>query len=261
MTTPTNVRLLLRGLLVVSAKEGQPNGKVGILRTAPAGHELKIAVHRIPPGPPPEPRILTRPDIRDRLYLNVTSAQPNITVRNNTPVNRLVAPVNQESVNWFVDLEKESELYTFPIGSNSSEFNPLLTFNSGQLFTAAISEDFLQVQRGIFSSYENFGYVAVQLGIDFLTAFKVVFKNGNQTIFDSATEPGIDYRIEISHDADVHPQGPVTDANNYYRALGTGIPLEQKILFMSIRPGIQAGGPPAGPEAACFPAYLGRTSI
>jgi hypothetical protein len=159
-------------------------------------------------------------------------------------------------------LERSSELYPFPIGSNSNEFRSILTFNSGQLFTfPPLSENFLLVQRGIFSNYQNFGYVAITIGVDFLTAHSAVFKNGATTVFDSLTEPGTDYLIEITHDAEVHPAGPVTDANHYYRALGSGIPLEQRILFMSIPVGDDVGGPPAGPEAACYPAYLSQTEI
>lgn len=261
MPPPTNVRLLLRGLVALSGREGQPNGKVGVLRTSPPGHELTIVVRRIPPvGPAPDP-VNVNP-IQDTLSLNVVSAEPNITIRNRNPVNRLQAPTNQDSFNWFVDLERSSELYRFPIGANRSEFRPILTFNSGQLFTfPPLSDNFLLVQRGIFSAYQDFGRVAVTIGVDFLTAFSAVFRNGATTIFDSSTEPGTDYRIEITHDAEEHPPGPVSDANHYYRALGTGIHPEQRILFMSIPLGEDVGGPPAGPEAACFPAYLGQTDI
>lgn len=261
MPAPTNVRLLLRGLLVLSAREGQSTGKVGVLRTAPPGHGVTIVVHKIPPnGPAPDPINLN--PIHDALSLNIISAEPNITIRNKNPVNRIQAPANQDSFNWFVDLERGSELYRFPIGANNNEFRPILTFNSGQLFTVPpLSDNFLLVQRGIFSSYQTFGRVAIRIGVDFLTAFSAVFKNGANTIFDSTAEPGTDYRIEITNDAAQHPAGPVSDANFYYRALGSGIPLEQRILFMSIPQGDEVGGPPAGPEAACFPAYLGQTDI
>jgi hypothetical protein len=250
MPAPTNVRLLLRGLLVLSAREGEPNGKVGVLRTSPPGHGVTIVVNKIPlDGSEPE-QINLNP-IHDALSLNVLSAQPNITIRNKNPVNRIQAPANQDSFNWFVDLERSSELYRFPIGAN----------NNGQLFTERVSRNFLLVQRGIFSSYQTFGYVAITIGVDFLAASSLVFKNGANTIFDSAAEPGTEYLIEITNDAAQHPQGPVSDANYYYRALGTGIPLEQRILFMSIPEGEEVGGPPIGPEAACFPAYLSETNI
>jgi len=259
MPAPSNVRLLLRGLLVLSAREGQPNGKVGCLRVPPAGHELTIKITKIPPaGPAPQPVTLNRAQIQDTLSLNITSAEPNVTIRNKNPVNRFQAPVNQDSFNWFVDLEKASELYAFPIGANTDELKPVLSFNSGQLFTAAISYNFLQVQRGIFARYQDFGFVAITIGVDFLTTFRAVFKNGNNLIFDSATEPGTDYVIEMTNDADNHPPGPVSDANHYYRALGTGIPLEHRILFMSTP---QVGGPPAGPEAACYTAYVSQTNF
>jgi hypothetical protein len=218
-------------------------------------------VHKVPPtGPSPADITLTRPQIRDTLSLNVTSAEPNITIRNKNPINRQAAPTNQDSFNWFVDLERSTELYKFPIGATSDELKPVLTFNSGQLFPLSLSENFLLVQRGIFSAYENFGRVAVILGVDFLTTARAVFRNGDDTpIFDSSTEPGTDYVITINHDAATHPPGLISDANHYYRALGTGIPVEHKILFMSIHE--EGGSGPAGPEAACFPAYLGQSNI
>jgi len=259
MPAPTNVRLLLKGLLVLSAKENQATGKVGILRTSPPGHDLTIEIRRKFPTAPPQTTTINRPQISDVLSLNVVNAQPNITIRNKNPVNRNAAPANQDSINWFVDLERASELYRFPVGVLSEELRPVLTFNSGQLFTAALSETALLLQRGIFSSYQTFGTVAITLGIDFLMTSQAVFRNGSATVFNSAAEPGVDYEITITHDAAQHPQGPVTDANNYYRALGTGIPLEQRVLFMSIRPA--PGGGPVGPEAACFPAYLGQSDF
>ena len=261
MPASTNVKLILQGSLVLSAKENQTTGTVGILRIPPPGHELTIEIQKIPPtGPKPPLITLVRDQIRDKLYLNVTSAQPNITIRNKNLVDRKAEKTNQDSFNWFVDLEKASELYKFPIGADINEFNPLLTFNSGQLFSFALSENFLQVQKGIFSTYEDFGYVAVKLGIDFFTTVRTVFINGvDPPVFDSLTEPGTDYLITIKNEAKTHPPGPVTDANHYYRGLGSGISLQQRILFLSeTDPGLS---PPAGPEAACFPAYLSQSNI
>lgn len=281
---PTNITMLLKGLLVLDAKEGHTIGVVGILKNPPPGHVLTIKITRQPPGGGPV--TMPPPPIGGTLSLNIVNAgSPNITIRNPNPVNRTVAPANQDSIKWFVDLERAGELYRFSIGANRDEFMPILTFNSGRLFAAELSENFLLVQRGIFASYEDFGRVALTLGVEFLSATSAVFKNGPDVVFDSASEPGTDYKIEITHDAAQHPP-VVTDANNYYKALGAGIPLEQRILFMSlserellkarlkeaqlkknkeledaIRNLLRILGPPAGPEAACFPAYLGQTNI
>jgi hypothetical protein len=284
---PTNVTLLLRGLLVLAAREGQTTGKVGILKAPPQGHELTIAISEHPPtGPDPDPITLTRRQIMDTLLLSIENdAQPTITIPNKKPVNRLAHPTEEDSFRWVVDLERAGELYDFSIGANRSELMPILTFNSGQLFAADLSESFLLVQEGIFSPYRDFGRVALAIGIRFPSATRAVFKNGDVPLFDSETSPGTDYVIEITHDAPEHPS-VVTDANNYYKALGAGIPVEQKILFMSlayprilrerfekaqrdnnkeladtINSLIEKLGHPAGPEAACFAAYLGRTEL
>jgi hypothetical protein len=222
---PTNVTLLLKGLLALSAKEGRTTGKVGVLKTPPAGHELTIKITKQPPtGPAPTPVILTRAQIKDALLLNIVNAtQPTITIRNKNTVNRKITPANQDSFAWFVDLERPAELYPFSIGANTAEFVPILTFNSGQLYTVGpLSEDFLLVQRGMYAAYEDFGRVALTLGVDFLSTTSAVFKNGPDEVFNSTSEPGTHYQIEITHDAAQHPP-VVTDANHYYKGVGAGI--------------------------------------
>lgn len=279
---PTNVTLLLKGLIVLAAKAGSRTGVVGVLKNPPAGHQLTISVIRQPPAGAPVP--IPVGTINNTLSLDiVNNAAPDITIRNQNPIVRTAAPANQDSFGWFVDLERAAELYGFSIGANRAEFRPILTFNSGRLFAAELSANFLLVQRGIFSSYADFGRVAVKLGVEFLSATSAVFKNGSNVVFDSTSQPG-DYQIEITNDATQHPP-VVTDANHYYKAVGAGIPQELRILFLSVserellkaklREAISGGdetliatlkdllrilGPPAGPEAACFTAYLGQTN-
>jgi hypothetical protein len=186
---------------------------------------------------------------------------------------------------------ENSELYGTPIGGvDPRGFSSILTFNGGALFTFdKPNENILQIQRRRDIPYERFGRVALRLGIDFLTATKAVFKNGADTVFDSSNEEGTDYIIEITHDALEHPP-VVEDANHYYTAVGTTIPPNQRILFKSeseirllqerleearlnkdkeLERGLKTAigilekilGPPAGPEAACFVAYLDQTEI
>lgn len=290
---PTNVTLLLKGSLVLSAKKGQPTGTVAILRQPPPRHVLKIQYRVQPPGGVFGP-LINVPLIQDALSVEVqNSAHPNITLRDEAAtINRLQAPTNQDSYKWFVDLEN-SELYGSTIGAIKDAFKQFLTFNSGELFTPTrgISYNKLQVQRGSNSDYETFGFVAGTIGVEFSLADKVVFKNGGVPVFDSSDPPpGTNYRIELENDA---PPNSiiVADANHYYKAVGSGIPQERKILFASVvedqrlkimlqhylegllEEARSAGDrthiavlekllretPPAGPEAACFPAYLSRT--
>ena len=291
---PTKVRLLLRGLLVLIAKEGQRTGQVGILRTHPDGHGLTITVTKFPPAGTPQPMApIPRGQIRDVLTLDIINpTQPNITIRNRRPVNRKKdlsqSPDEPDSISWFLDFERAGETYPTSIGANRAELVPLLTFNSGELFTAGpLSQDFLLVQKGIASTFNDFGRVALTIGIDFVSE-NAKFMNDTIPVFDSTTEPNTDYTIEIVHDATGHGQ-VVTDANFYYSALGrlgTTIPLNQLILFMSvnvrtvlanmqekairekddaladaIRTVLLKLGPFVGPEAACFPAYLSQTTL
>lgn len=290
---PTNVTLLLKGSLVLFAKKDRPLGTVAILRDPPPRHSLKIRYRLQPPGGV-FGQYIPVSSIQDTLRLNVqNNAHPNITLRDeHAQINRKLPVTNQDSYKWFVNLEN-AELYNSSIGANSAAFKQILTFNSGELFTAplGLSYNFLMVQKGIVSDYEDFGTVAVKIGVEFSMTESVVFTNGSSVVFDSSTFPaGTNYEIELENDAPPISR-LVTDANHYYKGVGSGIPHDQRIQFASIvevderiiiledllrarlEKAIQEGnrelaaafekvltsGPPAGPEAACFPAYLDRS--
>jgi len=296
---PTTLTLFLKGSLVLFAKKDQRFGKVAILRVPPPRHELKISYSTKPPqggfGLPQDVQ-----DIRDALSIEVTNpAQEHITLRKeHSPIDRHSGSGEQDSVEWFVDLENE-HLYgniMTTIGANKGRFKQILTFESGELFTGfPITYNRLFVQRGSEAEYEEFGYVAGLIGVLF-SADNIVFKKGpsqQDVVFDSSTfDPGTEFRIDLVVDALPHSR-IVADANQYYKAVGTGIDDETRILFASIveqdeiqnevqhqiqllfddalRKGDKAlsdslkrildDGPPAGPEAACFPAYLSRTEL
>jgi hypothetical protein len=298
----TNVTLLLKGLLILFAKEGQEKGKVAILKTFPSGHDLTMTIKREPPlGPQvPNPVELKRGQIKDSLELQITNAaQPKITIRDKTAVDRLqhdMPPTHPQSFRWFVDLERPGETFSSPIGVDKDELGPILKFNSGELYTAEDpNASILRVQRGISldpnSLLKPFGRVALTIGIDFNGVTKAVFKNGADVIFDSDTERVTKYTINITHDASSHPP-IVTDANYYYTAVGAGISLLRRIFFLSVSanrllterlqdPNITQNrgadfvnalknavaeldakeSPFVSPEAACFPAYMSQTEL
>lgn len=285
---PSDVRLLLKGLLVLSAKVGQGNGKVAVIKNHPQNHDLLIRVTKSTGGNPIERR---RNQIQDLLSLNITNATTQLnTTPNTNPVDRktmLPNPPEPTSFRWFVDLERPTELYKSSIGADSDELGPILEFNSGgQLLTAEVSRDFLKVQRGILANYEDFGRVALTLEVRFPGTTSAILMNGSRDeLFNSNSEPNTNYKVEIIHDATTHGQ-IVTDANFYYTALGAGIDDKKRILFMSISQRRQLAdqlkeaeligdkelekalkellsrlGPPIGPEAACFPAYISQTNF
>lgn len=285
----SKIELLLRGLVVLSAIEGDPGGKVGVPATFPFEHELTLRITKVPPqGPSPEPIILTRKDIKKQLSLEIENGTPDkITFADKNAVVRKKPAQNPKSFRWFVNLENQ-ELYGHPLTVDPDAFSTILTFNGGKLFTAdKPNESLLQIMRGLGADLETFGRVALKIGIDFDSATRVVFSNDGQPIFNSANEPGTNYKIELTHDAKVHLP-VVTDANYYYSAIGLDIPVSDRIFFLSsnliqllskdlkqvtrvkdnrfaeilnatIEGLIREEKPPAGPEAACFPAYLGST--
>ena len=291
---PTTVTLLLKGSLVLFAKEGQPTGSVRVLREPPPNHRLSLSFRRQPPGGTFGDPILVD-FIQNNLQLQVNNPiNPNITLRDKTAtIDRKNSPTHTESFKWFVDLENAAELYTTPIGVRPGGFRHVLTFNSGELFTDSAgkidnpSYNFLLVQRGENANYEDFGFVAIRIGIAFSTNDSVRFTNGTGggagVIFDSTQDtPGTNYEITLVNDTNTHPR-LCTDANHYYKGVGPGITPAQKILFASIvetedlealaktatlrgdtrraenLKQLRLSGPPAGPEAACFPALMSKT--
>lgn len=288
---PTNVTLFLKGSLVLFAKEGQPAGSVRILREPPPNHTLTINFREQPPGGTFGDPIAVSP-VQDALRLEVqNTAHPNITLRDRDAVIDRKTRTHLGSARWFVDLENR-ELYDRPIGVDPVGFKQVLTFNSGELFNDVSQGDSpstspLLIQKGINANYEEFGFVAVRIGIAFTGAQRVVFTNGGGLVFDSAQKPdGTNFEISLDHDARAHPQPIITDANHYYKAVGSGIPHDKRTFFASVKAKVNllirldeaksrrdsalvaeleallAGpGVPAGPEAACFPAYLGRSEL
>jgi hypothetical protein len=286
----TTVTLLLKGSVVLFAKEGQSMGSVRILKSPPPNHVLTLAYQKQPPNSAFEKPIPITP-IEDNLTLTVNNPKvPNITLRDrDAKINRKKSPKNQDSFKWFVDLEN-GELYDGPIGVKKSAFRQVLKFNSGQLFNDITGDpdnpsyNFLLIQKGNEANYQDFGYVSIRIGIEFVADGSVVFNNGTgpDPVFDSSKDAaGTNYRIILVNDMDpnLHP-ALVTDANHYYKALGSMIPPEDRILFASIKQRkalesmatqarlrkndqfadeVDKLSGPAGPEACCFPTYVSRS--
>ena len=256
---PAKVTLVLKGLIAVFVNADKTLCTVGVLEDVPPEHNLKIIFKRPEPAGMREYRRLEPPNIAYNLQLDVRDiSQTAISMRNPTSVNRQADPTaaNGDSFSWVVDLEN-AELYNTAIGARMSAFSPILTFTNGDLFTRRVSRGPLLTQRGLFSPMRRFGFVATEIGADFSLdrpASTAVFMNGTEPI--EIPDPTQDWEIEVNNDADTHLD-VVMDANHYYKAVGLQLSEAQRIMFMSKR--TVGGGPPAGPEAACFSTFLGQS--
>lgn len=257
---PAKVTLVLKGLIAVTVKPDRSQCMVGVLADAPPDHQLKIIFRQPgPAGSMEEHARLEPPDIAYNLRLDVENiSQERVTLRKwPTSINRQLDPIpgTKDSFSWVVDLEN-LELYDGPIGARKSAFSPILTFTNGDLFTHTISRNHLFTQRGIFA-IRRFGFVGTVIGADFLLdqpESAAVFFNGLEPI--TPPNPSANWEIEINNDAEAHAD-IVTDANHYYKAVGLQLTEAQRFLFMSKRR--DPGAPPAGPEAACFATFLGKS--
>ena len=255
---PAKVTLVLKGLIAVFVNPAKTKCTVGVLEDAPPEHKLKIIFRKPGLTGPVEYLTLEPPNIAYNLKLDVRNiSQTAITTRNPMSIDRQAnaTPANRDSFSWIVDLEN-AELYDTEIGARKSGFSPILTFTNGELYTHRVSRNFLLTQRGLFSPIRKFGFVATEIGADFILdkpESTAVFMNGTQPI--NIPNPAEDWEIEVNNDATAHLD-VVTDANHYYKAIGQGLSETQRFLFMSNNSG---GGPPAGPEAACFSTLLGES--
>jgi hypothetical protein len=197
-------------------------------------------------------------NIANNLRLDVQNiSQQQITYRkHDLAVDRQHDPPagTEDSFNWVVDLEN-IELYDRSIKARTSAFNPILTFTNGELFTNFIPKNALFTVRGLFDR-RKFGFVGSAIGAEFRLDqppnSKAVFHNGQQPL--TPPDPNKDWEIEINNDGPAH-SGVVTDANHYYKAVGLSLTEPERFLFMCV--GGTSG--PAGPEAACFTAFLGKS--
>jgi hypothetical protein len=155
-----------------------------------------------------------------------------------------------------VDFEND-ELYGTEIGVRKSAFDPILTFRNAELFTKYVSKKPLFIQRGLYD-HRRFGFVAVEIGaqvsLDQANS-KASFFNDNELIFESAADTN--YEIIVDNDAPAHSE-IITDANHYYKAVGLTLSEDSRIHFMSVA---DKETERAGPEAACFTAFLGESQL
>jgi hypothetical protein len=252
------VTLVLKGLIAVFVNPDRTLCTVGVLEDVPPEHNLRIIFKKPGVAEMEEHLRLEPPNIAYNLQLDVRNiSQTAISMRNPTSINRQADPnaANGDSFSWIVDLEN-AELYNTAIGARRSAFSPILTFTNGDLFTHRVSRGALFTQRGLFSPMRRFGFVATEIGADFSLdrpESTAVFMNGTEPI--DIPDPTQDWEIEVNNDANTHLD-VVTDANHYYKAVGLQLSEAQRIMFMSKN---LRGGPPAGPEAACFSTFLGQS--
>ena len=290
---PTSkVTMVLDGLIVLAAKLGDDNGEVGVLKFHPF-HDFNIHVKKFfTNGTTAEFNVQ---QISDELKLEIAPPRK-ITARDATEVKRLEHPSDHfESIKWFVDLEDGKEFYKPGLQAKRTEFKPIIKFNGGELYTAEpVNDSILEVFRGLTLNAERIGRVALKLGIEFANATSAVFRNDpHDPIFDSNKDGvGTNYTIQVSNNRKAHG-GTSMDADLYYSALGADIDLDKRITFRSVSNRISQleesrdeihsqserhpefekkqqetldklhalGDQRAGPEAACFPAYLSQSKL
>ncbi len=282
-----NVTLFLEGMILLFFQDADfiegtaTSCQVGILRNAP-GHIFEIRV--LKKGNNPEETIYEEEDIRFTLALEVEN--PTNTSINfedwHADFDRLSNDASRESFNWVLDLERE--IYpdkTDGIGANRKQFRSVLHLDTGTFFTAVdligtgsggISLNDLLTCDEHGNPKKIIGKVATRVGVNITLGNdgKATFYNSKEVLFEAGvtdeyvvsinrtrphdTENAAHHETGAAHAASLHNR----DANNFYNAVGQELAPAEKVYFVSTAP---EDLPPAGPEAACMVAKMGRSNI
>jgi len=250
LNTETNVALTMDGLVMAFTDEKDETCSLGILRNAPAGHDMSIQISRANAQGDFELLETIHPaGIENHLEITVSNTSKTGITRRGTDskIDRLNPTVeDRESFLWVVDFE--NEIYKEPIGAKKEGFAAILTVNHGELLTRNRSHNKLLLKRGLNGQEEEFGFVATKFGIDIVLDrpdSRAVFKNGDRIIFEADSKSS--FLLEINRGCSVNAGN---DADSYYTAVGDNVPDDKKIFF-GATPLPEGATPPNDPDARC----------
>jgi hypothetical protein len=258
LNSKPNVQVTLEGLIATFVDPKNEKCLAGVLRNAPAGHDLKIIIKKADANGDFQPFMeINEKDVADELQIWVENvSEPGIR-RRETPIDRLAGPTieNRDSFLWVVDFEKD--LYPDKnIDTNKAGFRPMLTLNNGELVARALSPNELIIRRGAHGLEEVFGVVAVKTGIDIVLDqpnSKATFTNGEKLVFEA--DPNSFFKVVVSRVCFSVPGG--SDADAYHSAIAQNVPVEERLFFSSTNPPQGSLSVPSNQDAACFVANGG----
>ena len=258
----STIEVTLKGLLVIYVSADELTCTVGFLDKTPPHHGFKISVLKgDAAGTAGSFQLFTEidaPDISHDLTIEVKNTSTSGISRRDKGVHARIARAsgpaggNDESFLWVLDFKRD--LYHKPIGTNLNGFKSLLTVNNGELLTRKISENKLFTIVNHTGPAQEFGFVAVESGIDIVLdqpQSTAVFKNGGRPVFVADSQSSFkvifDRGIPLIHH---HAVG--NDGDFYYTAIGHLIPGPEKKFFSSYPTLAPGPGLLVTPDAACF---------
>lgn len=255
------IDVIICGLVAVFVDSRRSRCRVGILRKTPPQHPHKLDIDTTERDELGGPIKSHKGSTSAPHVLKLSSPQGISLRKENMSIKRRERPSETDpeydSFEWAVALEGP-DFYNKPIGAKESGFYPFLTFDSGELYTHKISESELQRTYPPDTNFRHFGFVAVEIGIHIPLppGVQATFTNGFLPVFTSKSNRR--YEIRVDRGPEHQPTGTlVTDAEAYYvdKAIGGKLKEEEKIHFQS-----QSDPLKAGPEAACFVAYIDQSN-
>jgi len=273
-TNQPNIMITLEGLQMVFVDPKNEKCTVGVLGDVPAGHPFKIRVRKRDDAGNWQPfgNELKGDEIKPDLEIDVRNTSTSgITRRKmDAVIDRASGPSappdpdNHDSFKWVVDFEKE--IYKKPINRDAMTqgFVSRITLNNGELLARHLSKNKLEIKRGVNGSFEEFGTVATQTGIDIVLDqpnSTAVFKNGDDVIFTA--DPNSSYEIFV--DRACAPVAGGSDADAYHSLYDQRLTPEERIFFRSTEmppdeteaSEVGVPSPPNTPDASCLGASGG----
>lgn len=256
---PNKITVALEGLMVLFTNKSS-ECMIDLLRDAPA-HNLSIVIleKESEGGEFKEKDRFINREAEGSFDLDVqNNPNPGIRKRDESKIIDRFKDSDSKCFNWLIDFEKD--FFTPPIGARRDGFISFIKVNDGEIFTQLVSENHLQYRRANSDQWVHFGRVAVEMGIEIkldTPQSRAVFtKIGGRSC---ELVRGKEYIIRIERK---DTTAPVTgsDAELYFKAIGSLLGPEQPMYFRSFPPLVQANAePPNTPDATCPQGRLSKT--
>lgn len=231
MPNPTfnpHIRIIVKGLILCSAKDGVTPAKIGMLRELDSGrphHKREITVIRTKGNPfPPIPDV----NVNENCHLTITGEPNEITlyqpIGGTGSIDRMNSGQDPRDYRWVTSMEEVTGKPSSDLSITAKMLLPIITIDRGIFYTyerASVDTELRGVGRP-----EPYGFIADTLGIDVeLQTGTATFMNGSNVIFSVSASAPDRYVILVDRDCNQSNGAKCrSDFTQIYKAIGTRLP-------------------------------------
>jgi hypothetical protein len=232
MPLPTNphIRIIVKGLIICSARNGSTPATVGMLDKLDARrphHKKEIIVIRTIGNPsPPIPDV----DVEKNCHLSITGAPPEIVrYQPITTFDRMDEGQDPQDFRWITSMEEVTATADLSRTINHANLKPMIQIDRGIFYTHERTTVITDLRNG--GTPTPYGFIADTIGIDVVlpVGSTATFANGNNTIFMLPASSADRYLILIDRDCNKSTGLKCrSDFTQVYKAIGVGLPAAKK---------------------------------